>query len=128
MHIRKDNQSDEQLLFQLISSEGEEWKDYINEEGTQKFKLTLESSLVFVAYEDDTLCGFSRSIMDGEFFIYVCDLLVDKNYRGRGIGRKLMECIYEIYPGHTVLVMSDADAYYQKLGYEKEGTIFLVKP
>jgi len=110
-----------------MSAEAEEWEDYITEEGTQKFKRTLESSLVYVAYEDDMLCGFSRSIIDGEFFIYVCDLLVDKSCRGRGMGRQLMECICDVYPGHTVLVISDVDAYYQKLGYEKEGSVFLVK-
>jgi ribosomal protein S18 acetylase RimI-like enzyme len=127
MHIRKYTQSDEQSLFQLMSSEGHEWEDYINEAGTQKFIRTLESSLVFVAYENDTLCGFSRSIIDGELFIYVCDLLVHKSCRGRGLGRELIECICEAYPGHSVLIMSDADGYYEKLGYEKEGSVFLVK-
>lgn len=127
MHIRKYNQSDEKKLFQLMASEGEEWEDYITEAGTLKFKRTLESSLVYVAYENNTLCGFSRAIRDGEFFIYVCDLLVHHHYRGRGIGRKLMEVLCETYPGHTVLVMSDADGYYEKLGYEKEGSVFLVK-
>src|SRR5699024_1302339 len=107
-------------LFQLLASEGDEWEDYIMEEGVEKFKRTLESSLVYVACEDDMLCGFSRAIIDGEYFIYVCDLLVHKNYRKRGIGRNLMEIFTEAYPRHTVLVISDADGYYEKLGYEKE--------
>src|SRR5690625_3809359 len=128
LHIRRYTKNDEQALFQLMSSEGEEWDDYLTNEGVLKFKQTLESSLVFVAYEDSMLCGFSRSIIDGEFYIYVCDLLVDQDCRGRGIGRELMESICEAYPGHTVLVMSDVDGYYEKLGYEKEGTLFLVKP
>ncbi|WP_164214760.1 GNAT family N-acetyltransferase [Virgibacillus sp. YIM 98842] len=128
MHIRKYKQSDEEALFQLLSAEGEEWEEFTREEGIQKFKRTLESSVVYVAFENDVLCGFSRSIIDGEFYIYVCDLLVDKNSRGKGIGRQLMECVCEAYPDYTVLVLSDVDEYYQKLGYAKEGSLFLVKP
>lgn len=57
----------------------------------------------------------------------MCDLLVDKRYRGRELGRTLMEVIYEEYSYHTVFVLSDVDEYYEKLGYEKEGTIFIVR-
>ncbi|WP_054707854.1 GNAT family N-acetyltransferase [Bacillus sp. JCM 19041] len=122
MNIRTYTASDESSLFALLSSEGDEWKDYLTDDGATKFKRTLERSLTFVAYEGETLCGYSRSVVDGEFHIYVCDLLVHKQSRGKGIGKQLMECIYEDYPEHTVFVLSDVDDYYQKLGYEKEGT------
>jgi len=31
------------------------------------------------------------------------------------------------FPGNTVYVMGDNYPYYEKLGYEKEGTIYIVK-
>lgn len=37
------------------------------------------------------LCGYSRSLDDFGEYIYVCDFLVMPAYRGKGIGRKLME-------------------------------------
>ena len=79
-----------------------------------------------MAYEGDRLCGYSRSINDCNFYVYVCDLLVMPLHRGRKIGRKLMECIYNDYPNHIVYVMSDVDEYYKKLGYKREGSVYEV--
>jgi GNAT superfamily N-acetyltransferase len=62
------------------------------------------------------------------FYIYVCDLLVTAKYRGRDIGRKLMEQLTTDYPNQTVFVMSDVDEYYQKLGYPIIGSILEVRP
>jgi GNAT superfamily N-acetyltransferase len=63
---------------------------------------------------------------DGDFYIFVLDLLVARQFRGRSIGRKLMECVRADYPGQIVFVLSDVDAYYVKQGYKREGSIFKV--
>jgi len=47
-------------------------------------------------------------------------------YRGKEIGRKLMECIYKDYPNQVVYVMSDVDGYYEKVDYKRIGSIFEV--
>jgi hypothetical protein len=39
-----------------------------------------------------------------------------------------MEQVCKEYPEQTVYVMSDVDPYYEKQGYQKEGTIFIVTP
>ncbi len=127
MNIRVYNKfEDEEKLMKLIELEGEEWTCYSAEQVSEKYKLALDSSITYVAYEDDVLCGYSRSINDCDFYIYVCDLLVMPNYRGKNIGRQLMECITADYPSQTVFVMSDVDPYYIKQGYKREGSIFEV--
>jgi len=127
MIIRAYNKAtDEEKLMQLIELEGEEWACYSAEKVAEKYKLALESSITYVAYKDDVLCGYSRSIDDCGFYIYVCDLLVMASYRGQNIGRKLMECVSLDYPNQTVHVMSDVDEYYLKQGYKREGSIFKV--
>ncbi len=121
--------TDENKLMNIIKQEGEDWSEYISPAGSTKYKAALEKSITYVAYEGDVLCGYSRSIDDCGFYIYICDLLVAPKYRSKGIGRKLMECIFEGYPDHTVFVMSDVDEYYKKQGYKKEGSIFeVLKP
>ena len=115
---------DEKKLMDMIQNE-EGWT-YADENTSEKYKLALEHSLTYVAYEGDVLCGYSRSIDDCGFYIYVCDLLVMPSHRGRDIGRKLMECIYSDFPNHVVYVMSDVDKYYEKQGYKREGSIFIV--
>jgi len=48
-------------------------------------------------------------------------------YRGKQIGKMLMECIAKDYTEHILYVMSGVNEYYEKLGYRREGTIFEVK-
>ncbi|MBM7839841.1 GNAT superfamily N-acetyltransferase [Alkalihalobacillus xiaoxiensis] len=77
----------------------------------REYRDSLKHFITYVAYDGNKLYGFSRSILDGAFHVHVCDLLVHKNERGKGLEKRL--------PYHTVLVMSDVDDYYQKVGYEK---------
>lgn len=125
MIIKRYNKAtDESKVMQMISEE-EGW-DYANENLAEKYKVALETSITYVACQDDVLCGYSRSIDDFGEYIYVCDLLVMPAYRGKGIGRKLMECLHQDYSHQEVYVMSGVDEYYAKLGYNRIGSIFEV--
>jgi GNAT superfamily N-acetyltransferase len=118
---------DEEILMSMLRDEGQEWVCYWGNDVSEKYRKALHHSITFVAYEGDTLCGYSRSIDDNGFYVYICDLLVKPEHRGKNIGRKLMECIYSEYPETVVYVMSDVDGYYLKQGYRREGSIFEVK-
>jgi GNAT superfamily N-acetyltransferase len=126
MQIRRYTKEDEDALMRMIEAEGHEWGCYYAADVAEKYKDLLANSITYVAYEDGILCGYSRSIRDGDFYIYICDLLVTKSFRGQNIGRKLMECVCKDYPQQTVFVMSDVDEYYKKQGYRREGSIFEV--
>ena len=115
---------DEGKLMKMI--EDEEGWTYSDDSISEKYRIALENSITYVAYEGDVLCGYSRSIDDCGFYVYICDLLVKPEYRGKNIGRKLMECIYADYPNQMVYVMSDVDGYYKKQGYQRIGSIFEV--
>jgi len=114
---------DYEQLLALMQSEGEEWEEYLD----PKYQVNLAQSITYVAYCDEVLCGYSRSMSDFGYFVWVIDLLVDKQYRGHSIGQQLLEGIQLDFPDQKVFVMSDVDAYYEKLGYTKEGSIFKVK-
>lgn len=116
---------DEPELMQMIKDE-EGW-DYADDKIAERYKMALVNSITFVAYQNDVLCGYSRSLDDCGFYIYVCDLLVKPAYRGNEIGRKLMECLIDEYPEQAVYVMSDVDDYYEKVGFKKIGSVFEVK-
>ncbi len=127
MDIRLYSVQDEMKMRELLFSEGEDWSCYSADAAFEKYKQALQSSLVYVAYEGDTLCGYVRCRNDDGFGIYVYDLLVKKPYRGRSLGRLLMERVCADFPSDTVYVMSGVDAYYEKLGYPREGSIFMVR-
>lgn len=122
MHIKKYEKEDEKFLIELIKKEG--WECYTSKNSLEKYKKALLESITYVAYEQNILCGYSRSLDDHGFYIYICDLLVDKTYRNNVIGQKLMEKLCIDYPKHDVYVMSDEDEFYLKKGYVKEGSIF----
>ena len=123
LKIRKYNPGlDYEKLMKLVRTEGEEWEEYLN----PRYREALENSITYVALISGELCGYSRSLSDFGLFIWVIDLLVNKNCRGYSIGKRLMECILNDFPDIDIFVMSDVDLYYDKLGYEKHGSIFKV--
>ena len=127
MIIRAYNKvDDEEKLMKMIEDEGKEWACYSDKSVSNKYREAIDNSITYVAYVGDYLCGYSRSIDDCGYYVYVCDLLVKPMFRGRKIGRKLMKCIYTDYPNHIVYVMSDVDEYYKKQGYKPEGSLYEV--
>jgi len=127
VEIRNYTPADEKNLFDMMREEGAEWESYWGEAGVKKYKAALSQCIVFVAYEEDELCGFARCRSDGGFGVYIYDLLVRKQKRGKNIGRGLMDKVCETFPFDVVYVMSDVDVYYEKQGYHREGSIFIVK-
>lgn len=126
MNIKRYSKDEEALLFDLLVDEGEEWSDYHSLEGRDKYAKAIESSIVYIAIEDDLICGYIRCKEDDGFGIYIYDLLVRESYRGRAIGKLLMERLSIDFPNQLIYVMSDVDPYYEKLGFEREGSIFRV--
>jgi len=125
--IRRYTKADETALFQMLEEEGDEWSDYHGTEGRPRYVHVLDNCPVYVVYEDGVLCGYVRCREDGGFGVYVFDLLVKKEFRGRQLGRLLMEQACRDFPDQPVYVMSDIDPYYEKLGYCKIGSVFEVK-
>jgi ribosomal protein S18 acetylase RimI-like enzyme len=127
MKIKKYSKADESLLFNLLVDEGDEWSDYHGAAGRDKYIKALESSITYIACDETLVCGYVRCREDDGFGVYIYDLLVRKKYRGRQIGKSLMERVCKDFPDQPVYVMSDVDSYYEKLGYRREGSIFEVK-
>jgi ribosomal protein S18 acetylase RimI-like enzyme len=127
MVIRRYLKADEAQLFNMLEEEGDDWSDYYGENGRGKYIRSLESSVTYVVYDGGFMCGYARCHEDCGFGVYVYDLLVRKTHRGRQIGKKLMEKLCGDFPDQPIYVMSDVDAYYEKLGYQREGSIFKVK-
>jgi GNAT superfamily N-acetyltransferase len=124
---RYSSKADETLLFDLLVDEGDDWSDYHGSTGRSKYTKALETSITYIAYVENIVCGYARCREDDGFGVYVYDLLVRKSFRGNQLGKMLMEQVYIDFPDQPVYVMSDVDSYYEKLGYRREGSIFEVK-
>lgn len=125
--IRRMSAGEEQLVFELMQREGEEWQDYWLPENRPQYERALRSSITYLLFAGAELAGFARCRDDDGYGLYIYDLLVDKKQRGQEFGRLLMEQAAADFPTAPAYVMSDVDEYYRKLGYQREGSIFIVR-
>jgi GNAT superfamily N-acetyltransferase len=81
----------------------------------------IDGSLCFGVYQGKSQVGFARVITDKATFAYLCDVFVLESYRGRGLGRWLMEAVVN-HPDlrglrRFVLVTRDAHGLYEQFGF-----------
>jgi ribosomal protein S18 acetylase RimI-like enzyme len=80
-----------------------------------------QSQLVLAAWAGDRLVGAARVLTDGALFAYLCDLAVEPDVQGLGIGKRLIDGVLERCQGME-LVLRDSDisaGFYRKLGFHK---------
>lgn len=94
----------------------------------QVVKKAMEGSLCFGIYDNDiqTLpvgrqVGYARMITDKATFAYMADVFIDENYRGKGLGKWLIEMILA-HPDvkglrRILLATKDAHKLYEQCGF-----------
>jgi len=85
-------------------------------------ELSLKNSLVFGVYDSSRMVGMARVITDYATLAWLCDVFVHEDYRGRGIGKWLMECVLA-HPDlqglrRWLLATTDAHGLYRQYGYK----------
>jgi ribosomal protein S18 acetylase RimI-like enzyme len=72
-----------------------------------------------VAIDGETVVGFVRGLTDGAISIYIAEMAVDAQQRGRGIGRALLDTCHFLYPTTRLDLLSvdDAQAFYKACGF-----------
>jgi GNAT superfamily N-acetyltransferase len=67
--------------------------------------------------------GFARVVTDYGVLYYLCDVVVDENYRGQGLGKVLVEAIIEhekLADLLGLLATKDAHSLYEKFGFQRD--------
>lgn len=95
-------------------------------------RKSMEHSLCYGAFLKDSgeQIGFLRIITDYATTFYLCDVIVDVNYRGLGIGKAMMNAIQnnkEVFSLKGFLVTRDAHDLYRKYGFQEGGSNFMGK-
>lgn len=91
------------------------------ERSKENVLTSVQNSVCFGAYdENDTLVGFARVVTDFVSHWYLCDVIVDENHRGQGIGKMLMAAVVadeRFAKAPALLKTKDAHGLYRKYGF-----------
>lgn len=89
----------------------------------ERIARSLETSLCFIAIDerDARAVGFSRVVTDYADFAWLCDVFVEPDFRGAGLGKWLIECVLE-HPDlqdlrRVILATSSAHGLYARYGF-----------
>ncbi len=85
------------------------------------WKMFEQSSLILTAWHERQLVGIARVLSDGVINSYLCDLAVEPDVQGLGVGKALINEVIERCAG-TELLLRDSDistGYYAHLGFKR---------
>lgn len=104
--------------------EDPDWDIFTSEEATDGYKKRLCESITYVCFDGDMFSGYLRAILDDGLSLYISELFVVLEMRNRKIGRRLIFRLRSDFRDLTLYALSDEDAYYEKLGHKKVGSVF----
>lgn len=93
------------------------------EADTQR-KVFENSAVVAFLYDGDRLIGCGRALSDGICQAAVYNIALAEEYRGMGLGRKLIGSVLEQVKGCTVVLYTHPKtvAMYEKFGFRRQKT------
>ncbi|MGO4528534.1 GNAT family N-acetyltransferase [Paenibacillus sp. 2TAF8] len=89
---------------------------------------SINNSVCIGIYSEQVQVGFARIITDDATTYWLCDVFIDENYRGHGLGKKLIEIItsserFKNMMG--ILGTKDAHGLYEQYDFEKDNERFM---
>lgn len=95
---------------------------WANDRPRERIERSLANSLVFGMYDGEKQIGLARVVTDYATFAWLCDVVIDDAYRGKGLGKWLMETILS-HPElqglrRWLLATRDAHGLYSQFGWK----------
>lgn len=94
------------------------WAKERTRETTQR---AVEHSLCFGVYDGEQQIGFARAVTDYATFAWLADVFIAEEYRGRGLGKWLVEVVLSHPDVQSVprwfLATRDAHELYRRFGF-----------
>lgn len=104
-------------IQRLNKEEG--WTNLV--ENAKNTKVAWENSNVayVVKNENGKVMGYIRGYTDTCVSLFICEMLINKRYRGLGIGKQLLQYVHDKYPNTRIemLATSTSRTFYENLGY-----------
>ncbi|AOT71299.1 GNAT family N-acetyltransferase [Geosporobacter ferrireducens] len=120
----RDKKVDYNRLIDLFNQVG--WRDKTNDRDRLK-AMVDNSQIVVTAWDEDVMVGSARCTTDYVFNGQINNVVVDAEYRRKGIEKALINKILEHSNQVTYMLRGDTrnEGFYRRLGFE-DGSIALV--
>ena len=114
--------TDDSSAVNIAAVKGLLSKSYWAEKRTLKtIKESIKHSVCFSLYKKDKQIGFARMVTDYSTFGYLADVIIEEEYRGKGLGKWLVDTIINDKRWCGVFLMlatKDAHKLYEKYGFK----------
>ena len=110
------------LLFQQVG-----WNDKTDMARIRS--MVQNSDIIVTAWDNEEMVGFARCTTDYTSNGQINNVVVDKKYKGKGIGKKLIRKILGNSDKVAYILRADSDNidFYKKLGFEKADLAVIYK-
>lgn len=108
---------DLEALIGLFAEAG--WSD--KSDPARLATMIADSSLVVTAWQGNRMVGFARCLTDHAFNAQINNVVVDRGFRRRGIGRALVQALLGAGDEVTYILRADPEnaGFYERLGFER---------
>ncbi len=115
MILRNIKECDIEKIYKLYEMEG--WKSFT----LDLVKKFFSTSNWVIVEDNDEIIAFARYITDSVLTVFLCEIIVHKDHRRKGIGKMIIDEIFEQHKDLRIELISDEDEFYQKLGFRNVG-------
>ncbi|KAA3613352.1 MAG: GNAT family N-acetyltransferase [Calditrichaeota bacterium] len=80
-------------------------------------------------FDNQRLIGVGRALADGIDCSYICDIAVNPEYQGLGLGKKIVNKLVELSDGHKKIILyanPGKENFYENLGFNKMKTAMAI--
>jgi ribosomal protein S18 acetylase RimI-like enzyme len=121
IHIHRDlSNANWQEMKEVYESVG--WTKHTQEVIQQVFKA---SNIIALALCDGRIVGFGRALSDGVFNAAIYDIVVHRDFQGRGIGKAIVEDLLDQLQHIScvhLIATTGKERFYQQTGFKKVKT------
>ncbi len=82
----------------------------------------IQHSLCLGLYHGSRQIGFARAVTDYSTFTWICDVIVHPEYRRKGLGKWMVQCLINhpaLQTRSQVLATRDAHGLYERFGFKR---------
>lgn len=104
---------------------------WAQERNIEQLQIAIaNSNPVVTVWDNERLIGFARANSDGIYRAAIWDVVVDPDYQGAGLGRKLVQTVLS-HPlvskvERVYLTTTHKQSFYERIGFERNETTTMV--